>query len=163
MISVTLTVDADILEAIDVAARDAPKLMQTAYDRQTRRLRSQLKEELAAYPPQPKYPLRWKSDRQRRYVMALLRRTNNLPYKRTNRLGKGWKVTVVSDNANGVLMVENEVSYARFVQGDDAMPYHLDTQWPQLAPIISEFREQAEERLIQTWFSIIDPRAGVPG
>lgn len=162
MYSVTLSVDADIIEAIDHAARDAPKLMQTAYERATRRLRSQLRDELAEQPGKPRYPLRWKSDRQRRYVMAMLRRENNLPYRRTGRLGKGWKVTIIGQGSGGLLQIENEVPYARFVQGDDAQPFHLDTGWPQAAELVVKYRDLAEERLIQTFFTIVDPFAGVP-
>lgn len=40
----------------------------------------------------PTYPIRWDSDRQRRYVMAMLRAADNLPYRRSNALPSGWNI-----------------------------------------------------------------------
>lgn len=38
------------------------------------------------------YPIDWDSPKQRRFVMAKLRRENNLPYRRTGRYEASWKV-----------------------------------------------------------------------
>jgi hypothetical protein len=37
------------------------------------------------------YPVQWDSERQRRYVMAKLRKENNVPYRRTGLYAAGWK------------------------------------------------------------------------
>lgn len=40
----------------------------------------------------PTYPINWDSDRQRRFVLAMLRADDNLPYRRTDRLPGGWAI-----------------------------------------------------------------------
>lgn len=37
------------------------------------------------------YPVNWDNERQRRFVMAKLRKEGNLPYKRTGQYALGWK------------------------------------------------------------------------
>lgn len=58
-------------------------------------------------PPSPDYPLVWKSEKQRRYVMAKLRRENNLPYKRTGRLVEGWAVRLAKGPSSYKIEVLN--------------------------------------------------------
>lgn len=45
----------------------------------------------------PTYPINWDSDKQRRFVLAMLRAKNNLPYKRTDGLPRGWTIESVSN------------------------------------------------------------------
>lgn len=135
--------------------------MNTAYKRAVGRLRQQITEELSREPGKWAGKRRWKSERQRRFVMAKLRRDNNLPYQRSHRLSKSWTTDLVTGTEGGVFTVENDTPYMRFVQGDDAQPMHLDSGWPQEGVIISKYRELAEEILIQTWFTVADIHAGV--
>ena len=39
------------------------------------------------------YPIQWDSERQRRYVISKLRAEGNLPYKRTGKYQRGWRIT----------------------------------------------------------------------
>jgi hypothetical protein len=158
---VQVTVDADVLIAIADTARKSPKLMATAYDRATRRLRKRLIDDLSVEPPKPTYPLRWKSDKQRRYVMAKLRAENNLPYQRTGALIKAWKVVLTPDADGSIMTVSNNAPAARYVVGDDQQPFHIDTGWPSAARVIADYRVEAENVLIDTWFTVSDPTAGV--
>lgn len=88
-------------------------------------------EYIAKYPGGPRYPLRWKSDRQRKFVMAKLKREGNLPYRRraSGGLGGGWtsKTTRRFDGVQGVL--GNNAPHAIFVQGERQQPFHTDTGW----------------------------------
>lgn len=158
MFKAKVIVATDVLDAIDDAAMKSPKLMQTAFRRATRRLRARILADLRDEPNAPNYPLRWKSERQRRYVMAKLRKDNNLPYKRTGKLLAGWRVEFEPDADGGLLVVENDTLYARYVVGDDAQPFHLDTGWVQGANVVSDYRVIAEDVLIETWFTIADGR-----
>lgn len=45
----------------------------------------------------PTYPINWDSDKQRRFVLAMLAAKNNLPYNRTNELPKGWTIEAVTN------------------------------------------------------------------
>lgn len=158
MFKAKVTIATDVLDAIDDAARQSPKLMHTAFRRATRRLRSRMLADLRKTPGRPHYPLRWKSEKQRRFVMAKLRAEGNLPYQRTGRLEASWYVEFEPDADGGLFVVGNEASYARYVVGDDAQPFHLDTGWVQGADVVSDYRVEAEEVLIQTWFTVADGR-----
>lgn len=160
MIKVKVIVDLDILDAIAEAVQKSPTLMKTAYDKATRRLRSRIVTALSTEPGPPNYPIRWKSEKQRRYVMAKLKEEGNLPYQRTHALAEGWKAEVAQDGEGGIMTVSNKSPIARYVQGDDAQPFHLD-RWTQVGNVISDARVEAEETLIQTWFTVTDIDAGV--
>ena len=55
----------------------------------------------------------WKSDKQRRYVMAKIRSGEiSVPYNRTQTLRKGWKLVGKGRNQ----IIANEVSYAKYVK-----------------------------------------------
>lgn len=161
MIKVKVTVDTDILDAIADTAQKSPKLMQTAYDRATRRLRTRIVNTLTAEPGPPVYPIRWKSEKQRRYVIAKLREDDNLPYQRTHALSAGWKAVIEPDGEGGIMTVSNKSPIAQFVQGDYAQPFHLQSGWPQVGNIISDARVEAESILIDVWWTVTDPSAGV--
>lgn len=162
MIQTSFSADTDIFEAIERDLGKSPRLFETAIKRQNTRFKRRILKVLRQYPGPPSYPIRWKSERQRRYVMAKLRRENNLPYQRTGRLRQGWKVDNRITPGGGYIEVFNEVPYARFVQGDDAQPFHLDTGWTQAAPVIANERARLEDVLIETYLTIVDPLAGVP-
>jgi hypothetical protein len=156
---VQVTVDDDILLAIADTARKSPRLMQTAYERNTRRLRARLLADLRDAPGPPDYPLEWKSRKQQRFVMRKLREEGNLPYVRTGTLSANWRVTLTPDTAGSIMEVSNDTPYARFVQGDDQQPFLL--KWPSVGMVISDYRVEAEDVLIETWFTVSDPTAGV--
>ena len=64
------------------------------------------------------YPLDWQSDKQRRYVMAKLRRENNLPYRRTGEHTRAWEFVYKADaNGAGVLTLRNRKKASRFIFG----------------------------------------------
>lgn len=161
MLTITVTVDTDILDAIAETARQSPRRMQTAYHRATVRLRKRLLDALQAEPGAPSYPIRWKSQRQKRAVLRKLRLAGNLPYQRSHALVKQWKVALLSDGTGGILEATNASPYVDWVQGDFTQPFHLDTGWPQAGALLSKYRVEAEEVLIQTWFTINDDLAGV--
>lgn len=156
MFSATLLVDDDILDAFSEAARQSPRLTAIAYRRAIRPLASRMLEDLRRQPQAARKPFIWKSERQRRFVMAKLTEDNNLPYQRTGDLSAGWDVELDTTDDGGILQATNDVSYTEFVQGDFAQPGHLATGWIQAAEVIAKYREAAEDVLIETWFTIVD-------
>lgn len=60
------------------------------------------------------YPVKWDSERQRRYVLALLRSQNNLPYRRTDELPRGWTIEKLDKGYR----LYNPSSAAVYVYGD---------------------------------------------
>lgn len=156
--------DNDILDAIADTAKQSPKLMRTAFSRNVRRLASRYLKQLKTEPPKWRGKRRWKSDKQRKAYFATDGFGAGIPYQRTHRLVKAWKVVYQArDPYNGVVAFENDSPSARFVQGDDAQPMHLDSGWPQLSMAVSEARPELEEVAIQTWHTVSDPFAGVRG
>ncbi len=161
MIRVTVSVDDDVLEELQRTVRRSGALAKRAFKRQVDRERVRVIRELQYTPPLPTYPLRWKSEKQRRAFFATNGFGNGIPYQRTGKLNAGWDVTSVETQNSMEIRVENLWRYARFVVGDDAQPFHLDTGWRQAAPVIANSRERLNERLIDTWFTLTDERAGV--
>jgi len=159
----SVTVDTDILDAIADAARTAPKQMATQFKRQQQRLASQGLEDLTAEPPEWTGKRRWKSDKQRILVIIKLKQADNLPYRRDHSLVKAWKVVLEATEAGGLFAYENNRPEVAFVQGDWTQPMHLDSGWPQAGVIVAKYRELAEDRLIETWYTVIDPFAGAKG
>lgn len=60
------------------------------------------------------YPIQWDSERQKRVVIAKLAKEGNLPYKRTQRYVKGWRIMRLNDRRYEVI---NPVEYAAWVGG----------------------------------------------
>jgi hypothetical protein len=161
MIRVTVSVDDDVLEELQRTVRRSGALAKRAFKRQVTRERTRLLSELRYTPPKPTYPLRWQSPKQRAAFFATNGFGKGIPYQRTGKLNAGWDLTTV-ENANEMsVQVENATPYARFVVGDDAQRMHLDTGWRQAAPVIANSRERLNDRLIDTWFTLTDERAGV--
>jgi hypothetical protein len=69
---------------------------------------------MAANAPKPRRPITWDSEKQRKFVLAKLRREGNLPYQRTGKTQRGWILTSMSDGYR----LANEEPAAFFVYGD---------------------------------------------
>lgn len=121
-------------------------------------------ERLRQEPGKPRYPLRWASAKQRRYVMWLLRSTNNLPYERTHQLSQGWEVSVTFNQKNngGTVTLSNPADAAQYVYGPAQQPYHSDTGWPLMRDVAADEANAFEEDLASGYVTLADPYAGVP-
>ncbi len=151
-------------EALDLADRRviaSPKLMARAMKRQQPRLRRRVLKIVAVEPGRPSYPLRWASAKQRRYVMAKLRREGNLPYQRTHELVQAWDAKFEFSEDGGAFVVENTSAKAQWVVGADQQPYHADTGWVYGPRAVDEFVPIVLEAYEQTWITVSDPFAGV--
>lgn len=165
---IIVQVPTDVIDAINDAAIQSPKLMQTAYKRATSRLKARWLVALRKEPPGASnyYKLPWKSDKQRRFVMAKLRKEGNLPYQRTHRLSQGWDVEFESFEDGGAVTVTNGAPESIFVYGDldtPRQPMFEKIPWLEPNGVNNEFLDEAEEVLIQTWYTTVDPFAGVKG
>lgn len=88
-------------------------------------------------PRRPTYPIDWDSDKQRRYVMALLREKGTIPYKPSGRYESGW--TIVKQS-NGYT-IENDALFARYASGDyrgQGQSHIHEGRRPLLARVVSE-------------------------
>lgn len=152
--SVTSTAN-DVLDELNERAKSAPSRVSRAFAFELRRLEPELLAKVSTEPPPASnfYPLRWKSEKQRRFVMAKLRREGNLPYQRTHRLIKSWRVVFKPNTGDvvGEITLENIDPKARWVVGDDAQPMFLKIGWIQGADAVSKVRPVVEDRLIDLW------------
>lgn len=143
-----------------VASR-APKLMQTAFKRNSARLRKALRDELAAEPPRFRGKRRWTSARQRAAYFASNGFGAGIPYTRSHRLAKAWRVEVEGNEQSAALVASNPSPAATFVQGPRAQRMHIDSGWNQLEPTTAKYQERFRVVLRETWSTLTNPRAGV--
>jgi hypothetical protein len=73
-----------------------------------------IKTRLSQTAPKPTTPINWDSEKQRKFVLAKLRKEHNLPYKRTGKTQRGWVLSALEDGYR----LANEESAAFFVFGD---------------------------------------------
>lgn len=160
MVSASVTPDLDILDAIADTAKESPKRMEREYLRQAKGIEVDMLAELQI-DPQPAsdfYPLPWTSERQHGYVMAKLRREGGPPSKRSGRLLSSYRV-LYRPVENGLeWVVENTAPQAQWVIGDSAQPMFLLIGWVQFAPVVAKYREEANDRLIDTWAKVSMPK-----
>lgn len=161
----------DIIDAINQTIAQSPALMLTSYKRNTTRLLSRWKAALRIQPAsaQNYYPVHWKSAKQRRAFFATNGFGGGIPYQRTGALARGWQGSVDAAEDGGALTVYNTAPEAGYVYGDFGNPRQpmfdgLTGGVPWLDPftVSAPYFDEAEEVLIQTWFTIVDEKAGVP-
>lgn len=128
-----------------------------------------LLQELRQYPPvrDRTKKVRWKSDKQRRYVMMMATRgLIRLPYVRTNKLADSWRTSVTltftRQERKALLQFEvtNTTKFYQWVvgsigQGRSAssmrlyrkpqQPFHSDSGWPLAYKIIQRYFDEAKE------------------
>lgn len=121
--------------------------------------------QVEAPPRDPMTRVRWKSERQRKAVLAHLRRTGNLPYRRTRQMINGWGVRYVAAQGGGSLgaiQVTNDASAVN-ADGDDVVyypyvlgavdypaaqqPFHADTGWYVLKNVIDDKRRDMQREV----------------
>lgn len=167
MYSVEITVPTDIIDAINQQIADSPGLMQTAFNRASSRLRSRWRDALRVEPPSAQnfYPIHWQSAKQRRAFFATNGFGGGIPHIRTHDLSKGWQVDITDLGAGGEINVYNESDAADYVYGDQRqLMFDGSTggiPWLEPDLINAQYLEEAEEVLIQTWFTVTDINAGV--
>lgn len=155
-----LTVDPGVIQAWRKVIKQAPTKMRKRFQTESRAIQAGVIGELKALEPGPaKHPIRWTSEKQRRYVMAKLRKRGQIPYVRTHALVNAWQARQYTTEAGGFLTVTNTSSVYPFVMGDPARPqyqqqFHLNTGWPGPARILEVKRQWAargEIRIIKAW------------
>lgn len=147
--------DLDVLDATRETALQAPARMRRELGSIARGpIAQQIIAKLSKEPPPPKRPIDWTSDRQRRFVMAKLRRENNIPYKRTHRQAQGWRVVLedIQGGDGGVISVENSTPYADFVQGERQQRFL--SQWPLARIVIRDEEDELQDATINAWYRV---------
>lgn len=134
--------------------------------------------DLRKYPPDKDRTTltKWKSDRQRRYMMWLWKnRKANLPHERTGDFGRGWKgETKALSRGTGIsIAIENPSPAAPYIVGavgigeaastikayeKPIQPFHKDTGWKpahsRIKPVVKEaekfFQDEVSDWMDET-------------
>lgn len=77
---------------------------------------ARMQHDLQVYPSPAKRPQPFKSDKQRKFVFAMIKE-GKIPYKRTGNLGRAWTAHVTAQSGGLEGTLGNNTSYAPLVQG----------------------------------------------
>lgn len=160
MIRLEVEIDDDLIVAYQNLASDLPRVTRRAFRGEVDRIGGKMLAELTETPGPPQYPIRWKTERQRRAFFATDGFGRGIPTERSGALQAGWEIEFTGAGFDIDVAVVNETDYAIFVQGDDAQPFHLDTGWPQAAPIFTRYEEVMMDSLIETWYALTEFKEG---
>lgn len=163
MIRSELIVDDDVLEAVQDALKRAPETIRRTVNKIVLpKVRDRARVVLSVMPGRPHYPLAWTSERQRRFVMAKLRRENNLPYQRTGRMVAAWRTETAPIDAGIAIMISNNSPAAPYVVGNRQQRYHRQTGWYQVDDKVLELSEYTTNELIDVYGSILGFESVLP-
>lgn len=104
-------------------------------------------------PPKPDYPINWASERQRRYVMAKLRRENNLPYKRRG-IQRLWIIEVTVKDGAYIVSARNPADHTIYVYGSRQQPFLR--KWPLVEDEVAAAAVEVEAGLIRAVDLVIE-------
>jgi hypothetical protein len=161
VISATFTIDRRPLELIRNHAPKVPTLMRTAFKRQTQNLRRRILVKLQTEPGSPRYPIRWKSQKQRRAFFATNGFGGGIPHVRTHGYVNAFEIEILDTNNGGLFQIVNPYPGAQFIGGQDQQPFHSDTNWILVDDVVIEFQPIAERELQEIFYTIVDPFSGV--
>lgn len=164
MLTVTVTVDTDVFDALQETARRSPGLVGTLTKRSVAREKARLREQLLDEPASPALPFVWSLDedanaRARAWYFANKATGTGGRYPRTGALIEAYEFEVDVNNADGIITITNDAEGAEFVIGDRQVPGHADT-WPRLEETAFEASERLTDILIENWFTATDITAG---
>ena len=103
-------------------------------------------------PGAVRYPIQWTSDRQRRYVMAMLREQDNLSYKRTGETVNSIHFKYGQGGGSDYVAAETESPYAPFVVGQYQQKFHRNTGWK----TIPEWMTSQRRKVVGTFKTATD-------
>ena len=169
MIQYEIFLDTDVLAAVQEQLKQMPKLTENALRIAIRRSRARLRSKIIAPPNLPTLPFVWSLDpaanaRARRWYFA-----NKVPkgspggrYQRTGALVEGINVTTIKDGDGDLISIGTDFDRARYVVGEQQVPSHQRTPWFELDELALEESLLLTDEVIDLWFTLADPFAGVP-
>jgi hypothetical protein len=91
--------------------------------------------------------------------MAMLRKNDNLPYRRTGELSASWFVKVTG-GINPVIEVGNSSPYIDFVAGGPPERQPMFPRWYSYPDILLEEEQTITDAVIDLWGQILDEKGG---
>lgn len=171
MIRIQTTLDIDILYAYRDLFSRLPKFAPKAFNRQLTKSKQKLERKLRVAPNAlPNLPFIWsydpvKQNRALRWYFA-----NKVPkgskggrYKRTGKLLRAWEIKSIITPDSVTVTAQNNAPGADYVIGDRQVPTHYETGWGQQDEILQRWSVELQDDMIEMWYTITDPFAGVRG
>lgn len=152
-----VTVPTALLDANADAARQSPRLMQTAFERDVRFLRPLFLKIIAPPLGAHKRPTEWESPKQQRWWFGVGRKAWR---GRTGRQQQGWRTDTKTTREGGIFRYWNVNPASIYIQGFRQQRMHFGT-WKREDDAVREFQPIAEQRIRESWFTVSDPTAGV--
>jgi hypothetical protein len=159
MYKVTVTVDTDVLQALEDAYAKSPRTIKTFLNRSLLpQYIKRIQQQWTPYPGAVRYPIQWASDKQRRAYFATNGFGGGIPYRRTRNLQKSW-VFAIDDYPGGAeISIGNTADYARYVIGAEQQPFHSNTGWPRIDDEAAALTNELTDDVIDLYFQIMDGR-----
>lgn len=134
-------------------ALDLPHITGRVAYKWAQRTRAVLKS--TPYPERNTQRMRWVSERQRRYVMAAIRRGDiTVPYTRTGNIANRWSAQRLDTGA----ILKNSADYARYVVGDvqgQGQYWMHRNRWYRARVIVDgeipKLRRELKEEILKEW------------
>lgn len=162
MFKIDITVDRDVFDALTEQIQQAPGVLNRRFGQALNGIWQRAQTRLQTMPPpsQPGTFARHATPRQRRYVMAKLRKTGNIPYQRTGAYVKAWKMGFDATEDGGLFSIYNDARNSRgdyieqYITGIKQQGFHEETGWYQDQTILSNVLVDAEDTLIDLWYEV---------
>lgn len=154
-------IDTVVFDDIADKATNGPKEFFVIYGNAVSAIGNQTVVILSTEPGKPKYPIRWTSERQRRFVMAKLKRMGQIPWIRTHKYSEAWEWFAKSTQTGGLFVIENTAKTSKgepleqYVQGIHQQGFHQDTGWISTGPVLQKAGQEAELLLITSWLDFM--------
>lgn len=157
MIDVRVTVDTDVLRALEETYRKSPRTIKTYLNRSLLpHYLKRIQQQWTPYPGAVRYPIEWKSDKQRRAFFATNGFGGGIPYRRTRYLQQSWMFAIDDYPDGAEIRIGNEADYARYVIGTDQQPFHHNTGWPRIDDEAAALTGELTDDVIDLYFQIMD-------
>lgn len=177
MIELDVRMDTRDLDGAIEAVVFLPDVIAEAGDDARDAIKPDLLRQLRQEPPVKRFPIGqfpWTSEKQRRFVLAKLRKDDNLPYQRSHRLSRSWDVRSRQSRNSYHLIIENPAPAAQYVYGKldqrgrnaarrPQQRFHQIIGWPLAIDIINPEMERFEQRFEAFINERFEDRLGVSG
>lgn len=161
MIDADLTVNnIDIIHEYEKVLSSAQDFVNDSAIRTMTRIEPEILQRLQLEPGPVARPIVWTSARQRRFVMAAIRRGDiQSPYQRTHLLSRSWKVIgYIQAGAPLVFTVTNDAPAFDYVEGVYQQGWHKTTGWldaqVELPAIGTMITDNVTDDIIRAWYSV---------
>lgn len=151
--------DEGLIDAYIELLRTAPEFTRETVNKEVNGVRPDLLADLQAKPGPVKYPIQWKSAKQRRAFFATNGFGRGIPTQRTDTLINAYRIGV-EYTANNIaeVYVNNDTPYYDFVKGRDQQPFHEITGWRDDQDVFDywslELEDRVETALIKDMYAV---------